>query len=123
MLLYLRSGLPPHRAARGTRLRSLGTECLGLAVTGMAVWLGRERMLFRRAAPRFTGEYFFFPKQEKNCPHPVDKQGQKERKLEKMTIFLLRDRKLPQYYKTKCIILRHFTYLFAGKTVNKLLLF
>lgn len=33
MLLYLRSGLPPHRAARGTRLRSLGTECPGLAVT------------------------------------------------------------------------------------------
>ena len=32
MLLYLRSGLPPHRAARGTRLRSLGTECPGLAV-------------------------------------------------------------------------------------------
>ena len=42
---------------------------------------------FSTCCPPFYGGYFFFPKQEKNCPHPVDKQGQKKRKLEKMTIF------------------------------------
>ena len=30
---------------------------------------------------------FFLSRVGKNCPHPVDKQGQKKRKLEKMTIF------------------------------------
>ena len=30
---------------------------------------------------------FFLSRAGKNCPHPVDKQGQKKRKLEKMTIF------------------------------------
>lgn len=87
MLLYLRSGLPPHRAARGTRLRSLGTECLGLAVTGMAVWLGRERMLFRRAAPRFTGGIFSFPNRRKIVPILWINKGERREKLEKMTIF------------------------------------
>ncbi|HJF52518.1 MAG TPA: hypothetical protein K8V27_06345 [Butyricicoccus pullicaecorum] len=30
---------------------------------------------------------FFLSRVGKNCPHPVDKPGQKKRKLEKMTIF------------------------------------